>query len=158
MQLERTPILMPEFIHNNPCSECGASPNRGKTCTDHYHACLALEYPNPTYGRVHHFTVLAYQLQHPSQLSAVGWQAMQKLLGRFLQESISPEKMRVQLRKQMQYKSFSMVKGEPVPDLTWKWSKTILDVRQDHAEMYCADVRAWAESVYNDIKQHEEVS
>ena len=145
----------PEATH---CSECGGQFTAGETCTDRYHACLALEYPNPAYAQVHHFTVLAYMLQHPSQLSAAGWQAMKQLLGRFLQEGISPTRMQELLQKQMQHKSFSMVKGEPMPTPTWNWRKTVLDVRQDNAEMYCADVRAWAESVHNDLLQHEEVT
>ena len=134
------------------CTECGAQPTAEETCTDRYHACLALEYPNPAYGQVHHFTVLAYMLQHPSQLSADGWQAMCQLLARFLNEGISPARMRQLLQQQMQNKSFSVVKGTPAGQPAWTWSKTIMEVRLDDSTTYCADMHAWAEAVHNDVQ------
>ena len=138
------------------CPECGGQFTAGETCTDRYHACLALEYPNPAYGQVHHFTVLAYMLQHPQQLSADGWQAMRQLLRQFLLDGISPARMRqlIQQQQKTQPKSFSMVKGEPAVQPRWAWSKTIMDVRLDTPTIYCADVRAWAEAIHNDIQQN----
>lgn len=138
------------------CPECGGQFTAEETCIDHYHACLALEYTDSAYfGPVHHFTVLAYKLQHPSQLSAAGWQAMRQLLGRFLDDDISPARMRQLLQRQMQNKSFSMVKGTPAVQPTWTWRKTVMDVRLADPITYCADVRAWAEAVYQDIQQKE---
>jgi len=137
------------------CPECGGQFTIDETCTDRYHACLALEYPDPAYGQVHHFTVLAYTLQHPSQLSADGWQAMRNLLDRFLSEGISPARMRQLLQQQMPHKSFSMVKGEPAAQPPWTWCKTVMDVRLDDPPTYCADVRAWAKAVHHDIQQKE---
>ena len=78
---------------------------------------------------------------------------MQLLLGRFLHEEISPQKMREQLQKQMQHKSFSLVEGSPAPQPAWNWLKTILDVRLVNPNVYCADIHAWAEAVHNDIQQ-----
>jgi hypothetical protein len=137
------------------CPECGGQFTAEETCTDRYHACLALEYPDPAYGQVHHFTVLAYMLQHPSQLSADGWLAMHQLLGQFLVDDISPARMRQLLQQPMQNKSFSMVKGAPAAQPDWNWTKTIMDVRLDDPTTYCADVRAWAEAVHHDIQQKE---
>ena len=135
------------------CPECGGQFTAEETCTDRYHACLALEYTNPAIGQVHHFTVLAYMLQHPSRLSADGWQAMCNLLDRFLSEDISPARMRQRLQHQVKNKSFSMVKGEPAAQPTWVWRKTVMDVRLADADTYCADVRTWAEAVHHDIQQ-----
>ena len=134
------------------CPECGAAVTAGETCTDRYHACLALEYTDGAYfGSVHHFTVLAYNLQHPSQLSADGWHAMRHLLHRFLSENISPARMRQLLQGKMAHKSFSMVKGAKLGTLNVVWHKTIMDVRLDSSENYCADIRAWAEAVHKDL-------
>ena len=137
------------------CPECGGLFTAEETCADHYHACLALEYTDPAYyGPVHHLTVLAYMLQHPSRLSADGWQAMHNLLARFLSEDVSPARMRQQLQNQVKNKSFSLVKGEPAAQPTWAWNKTVMDVRLADADTYCADVRAWAEAVQNNIQQN----
>ncbi|MCC6602392.1 MAG: hypothetical protein IT327_04235 [Anaerolineae bacterium] len=137
-----------------PCPECGAQPAGEATCTDRYHACMALELTNPDYGAVHHFTVPAYMLQHPSRLSADGWRAMAQILHEFLVGGVSPARMRQLVRQQQknQPKSFSMVKGRAAERPSWTWRKTIMDVRLDDPTSYCADVRTWAEAVYKDIQ------
>ena len=33
------------------------------------------------------------------------------------------------------------------------WTRTILDVRTEDAETYCADVTAWARSVLEDVRE-----
>lgn len=137
-----------------PCPECGAQPAGEETCTGRYHACMALELTDPAYGAVHHFTVPAYMLQHPSHLSADGWRAMAQILHEFLVEGVSPARMRQLVRQQQkkQPKSFSMVKGRAAERPSWTWRKTIMDVRLDDPTSYCADVRTWAEAVHKDIQ------
>jgi hypothetical protein len=41
--------------------------------------------------------------------------------------------------------------GIPVIDKT-TWTKTILDVRAENAEMYCKDINAWARSVLEEAE------
>ena len=144
---------MTELTPRTHCPECGGKFAAEETCTDRYHACMALELTDPDYGAVHHFTVPAYMLQHPSQLSADGWQAMVQILHEFLVDGVSPVRMRQLLQQPMQNKSFSMVKGAPAAQPDWNWAKTIMDVRLDDPTIYCADVRAWAEAVHHDIQQ-----
>ncbi len=117
---------------------------------------MALELTDPGYGAVHHFTVPAYMLQHPSQLSADGWQAMAQILHQFLVEGVSPAQMRqiIQQQQKIRPKSFSLVKGTPAAQPDWHWTKTIMDVRLDEPKTYCADVRVWAEAVHADIQLH----
>jgi hypothetical protein len=138
------------------CPECGGQFTAEETCTDRYYACMALELTDPSYGAVHHFTVPTYMLQHPSQLSADGWQAMCQILHQFLVEGVAPARMRqiIQQQQKTRPKSFSMVKGPPAAQPTWNWTKTIMDVRLDDATTYCDDVRAWAEAVHHDIQQN----
>ncbi|MCA9917844.1 MAG: hypothetical protein KC445_07835 [Anaerolineales bacterium] len=137
------------------CPECGGPFTAEATCTDRYHACMALELTDPAYGAVHHFTVPAYMLQHPSHLSAAGWQAMAQILHDFLVAGVSPARMRQLIRQQqkMQPKSFSLVKGGVAERPFWPWRKTIMDLRLDDPATYCADVRAWAEAVHHNIQQ-----
>lgn len=144
---------MTEPLPATHCPECGGQLTAEETCTDRYHACMALELTDPAYGAVHHFTVPAYMLQHPSQLSADGWQAMAQILHEFLVAGVSPARMRqlIQQQQKTQRKSFSLVKGRGAERPSWTWRKTIMDVRLDNPDVYCADIRAWAEAVHNDI-------
>jgi hypothetical protein len=147
---------MKKSISTAHCPECSGRFTAEETCADRYHACLALEYTDPAYyGPVHHLTVLSYKLQHPSQLSADGWQAMRGLLDRFLSADISPVRMRQLLQQQLKNKSFNMVKGAPTAQPDWNWTKTIMDVRLGNATTYCADVRAWAKAVHCDLQQKD---
>ena len=35
------------------------------------------------------------------------------------------------------------------------WTKTILDVRTENAEVYCEDIKAWAKSALEDVQGFE---
>ena len=119
---------------------------------------MALELTNPDYGAVHHFTVPAYMLQHPSRLSADGWQAMAQILHEFLVDGVSSARMRqlIQQQQKTRPKSFSIVKGSPAERPSWTWTTTIMAVRLEDPALYCADVRAWAEAVHYDIQQNSQ--
>lgn len=137
------------------CPECDGQFNAEETCADRYYACMALELTDPGYGAVHHFTVPAYMLQHPSHLSAEGWQAMRQVLHQFLVDGVSPAQMRriIQQQQKTEPKSFNLVKGISTARPNWTWNQSILDVRLDDPETYCTDVRAWAEAVHYDIQK-----
>lgn len=145
---------MTETLTITHCPECGGLFTAEETCTDRYHACMALELTDSAYGAVHHFTVPAYMLQHPSHLSAAGWQAMAQILHEFVVAGVSPARMRqvIQQQQKTQSKSFSLVKGRAAERPSWTWNKTIMDVHLNDPAGYCADVRAWAEAVHNDIQ------
>jgi hypothetical protein len=129
------------------CPECGA-PDR--LCQTHFDEFLVLDFTDPGYGAVHHLTVTTYMLQHSSKLSREGWLHERELLREFLVEKKPPAYIRKQNRdlvdsgkRKFKIKSTT---GLPVIDKT-NWSKTILDVRMENAEVYCEDVIAWARSV-----------
>ena len=42
--------------------------------------------------------------------------------------------------------------GSPVINKT-TWTKTILDIRPENAEIYCEDLTAWARSVLEDVAE-----
>jgi hypothetical protein len=89
------------------CAECGAPWTAEDNCTQRYHRFLALELSNPEYGVVHHLTVATYMLQHPSQLSLQGWQAMREQLRQFLDEGLRPEEARARIRKSAAFQARS---------------------------------------------------
>jgi hypothetical protein len=130
------------------CPECGAPE---ALCQTRFDECLALEFSDPGgYGSVHNLTVAAYMLQHSSRLTKEGWLFERSLLREFLLEGKSPALVRQENRQALdsgkrQFKIKSRT-GQPVVAKT-AWTKTILEVRTENAEIYCADVTEWAKAV-----------
>jgi hypothetical protein len=139
------------------CPECGALSGAPGTeedsCTDRFHRFLILEFGDPEYGAVHHLTVATYMLQHPSRLSRKGWLEMRALLARFLEEGISPQAMRAEMRAEVDrgQRTWSLVKG-PRMELPegFSWSLTILSVDDRNAAQYRLDVERWARQALAD--------
>jgi hypothetical protein len=128
------------------CPECGAPE---AACQARFDEFLALEFTETGYGAVHHLTVAAYMLQHSSQLTREGWLHMRGLLREFLVEKKPPAFIRKQNRDfvdsgKRDFKIKSKT-GQPVIAKT-TWAKTIVEVRAENAEIYCAEVTAWARS------------
>lgn len=120
------------------CNECGAA-----GCQDAFDECLALEFRNPDYFAVHHLTVAAFTVQHPSLLSAHGWRSAVALLREFALERSTPG----QVRRRVRPEGPSLARGEQVRLDHLPWSSTISDVGTTTADVYCRDIRAWARSV-----------
>jgi hypothetical protein len=132
------------------CPECGAD-----GCEERYHACLVQEFTDPGYGAVHHLTVAAYMLQHSSKLTKEGWEYERKLLRAFLVENQSPEQVRSRSKAVVDSgkRKFKIASKGGLPVIAKiMWAKTILDVRMENAESYCADVTEWASSVLENVK------
>ena len=135
------------------CPECGA-----ENCQARFDEFLVLEFTDAVYGAVHHLTVAAYMLQHSSKLTREGWLHMRWLLKEFLVENKSPAFIRKQNKDLVDSgkRKFKIASkdGWPVISKT-TWTKTILDVRTENAEVYCADVTEWAKSALKDAKELE---
>jgi hypothetical protein len=127
------------------CPECGAF-----DCQSRFDEFLVLEFTDPGYGAVHHLTVAAYMVQHSIKLTREGWLHERELLREFLVENKPPAFIRKQNRDLVDSgkRKFKIASrdGKPVIQKS-VWTKTILDVRTENAEVYCADVTAWARSV-----------
>ncbi len=126
------------------CAECGAPDN---ACEQRFNECLAKEFEDPRYGRVHNFTVSTYMLQHSSKLTREAWLYERDLLREFILGGKSPEEIRKERqdfvdsgKRTFKIKSRT---GQPVIPQT-RWAKTVLDVRLDNPVDYCEDVLAWA--------------
>lgn len=128
------------------CPECGAP---DISCKPRFDEFLILEFTDAGYGAVHHLTVAAYMLQHSSRLTREGWLHMRELLREFLVENKPPENVRKQNRDLVDSgkRKFKITSKDGLPVINKsKWTRTILDVRAENAEIYCADMTAWARS------------
>ena len=134
------------------CPECGAVDN---LCRSRFDEFLVLEFSDMGYGEVHNLTVATYMLQHSSKLSLEGWLYERDLLREFIVEKKSPSLVRQQVKDSVDSGKrtfkFKSKDGKPVISKT-SWTKTILDVRWENAEVYCADVNSWATAVLEDAE------
>jgi hypothetical protein len=135
------------------CPECGA---RDTLCQERFDEFQALEFTDAAYGAVHHLTVAAYMVQHSSKLTREGWLHERELLREFLVENKPPAFIRKQNKDLVDSgkRTFKIKSsdGKPVINKT-SWTKTILDVRVENAQVYCDDVKAWARSVLEDAER-----
>ncbi|HSA99830.1 MAG TPA: DUF5946 family protein [Anaerolineales bacterium] len=134
------------------CPECGASDNLCQTRFDEF---LVLEFTDAGYGAVHNLTVATFMLQHSSRMSKEGWLFERELLREFVVEKKSPDLMRQQNKDSVDSGKrtfkFKSKDGKPVINKS-TWTKTILDVRTENAEVYCEDITAWAKSALEDVE------
>jgi hypothetical protein len=116
------------------------------------------ELTDPAYGAVHHLTVAAYMLQHSSKLSRQGWLETRRILRAFLVGNQSPAEIRKQDGRRVEAGQrdwkIASPDGNPVIRKS-AWSKTILYIRLDSSQAYCADVAAWASAVLAEAEQLE---
>ena len=134
------------------CPECGAPDN---VCQTRFDEFLVLEFTDPGYGAVHNLTVCTFMVQHSSRMSKEGWMYERQLLREFVVEKKSPSLIRQQVRKSVDSgkRTFTFKSKTGVPVIIKStWTKTILDVRVESAEIYCADINAWAKAALEDAE------
>ena len=134
------------------CPECGAPETLCKVRFDEF---LALEFSDMGYGAVHNLTVATYMIQHSSKMSLEGWLYERDLLREFIVEKKSPSLIRQQVKDAVDSgkRTFKFKSKDGLPVINKSiWTKTILDVRTENTEVYCADVTAWARSVLDDVQ------
>lgn len=119
---------------------------------------LFWEWEFPSLGEVHHLMVLCFHLQHPQLYSPEGLVYARQLLNQFVEKGEMPADVR--------HRSWCHVNSD---GRDWKitgtpasygkyedpvaWSMTAVDVVAGGPENYCQSVRAWAQSVYQVLKQ-----
>src|SRR5687768_1797504 len=137
------------------CPECGAPDHLCQTRFDEF---LILEFEDAGYGAVHHLTVATYMLQHSSKLTREGWLHERELLREFLVEKKPPAFIRKQNKDMVDSgkRKFKIKSRNGLPVITkTAWTKTILDVRAENAQVYSQDVTAWARSVLEEAEAIE---
>jgi hypothetical protein len=141
------------------CSECGAVWLDGNTCQDYFHQMLFWENENPEYGEVHHLMVLSFHLQHPGLLSLEGLQEAADLLIEFLERGSTPRQVRNSRRSKVSsgkrdWKIIATGASKGAYSRPIQWAMTAANVVAEGRENYCANVRRWAENIYealNDV-------
>ncbi len=134
------------------CEECGAPED---TCEARFQECLAKEFEDPNYGKVHNLTVSAYMLQHSSKLTREGWLYERDPLREFLVGNKPPEQIRIEKKDLVDSgkRSFKIKSRTGLPLIPGvNWSKTVLDLRLERPEDYCTDVIAWAGATLKDAE------
>ena len=136
------------------CPQCGATLSPDQTCQDLFNVGQLKEVEQPDYYAVHHLSVPCYMLQH-NVYSREGWPVVRNLLRQFIAGEMTPAMVRKQNRSKFDsgQRKWSITKGPKLPGVEdIQWTFTVSDVRLDTAEIYCADVRRWAESVLQDTE------
>lgn len=134
------------------CPECGAP---DQLCQTRFDEFLVLEFTDAGYGAVHHLTVATFMVQHSSRMTREGWMYERELLREFLVENKPPAFIRKQNKDLVDSgKRTFKIKSRDGKRIIEKstWSKTILDVRTENADVYREDVNAWAMSVFEDAQ------
>lgn len=136
------------------CAECGAPWTAEDNCEEQFHRFLVLEFTDPDYGAVHHLTVAAYMLQHPSRLSLKGWQAIRELLGQFVEDGVSPAEVRTRRQKSVdnRHRLWSFKKGPRLQlPSAFAWTQTILSIDDATAAQYRENIEQWARQTLADV-------
>ena len=137
------------------CPECGAPDNLCQTRFDEF---LVLEFTDAAYGAVHQLTVATFMVQHSSRMTREGWMYERELLRDFIVEKKSPATIRKQIKDNVDSGKrtfkFKSKTGLPVIEKS-SWTKTILDVRTENAEVYREDISAWGRSSLEDVERLE---
>ncbi len=135
------------------CAECGAPDG---ACEARFNECLAKEFEDARYGRVHNLTVSTYMLQHSSKLTREGWLYERNLLRECLVNGKAPETIRVERKDKLDsgHRAFKIRSrtGQPVIPRT-EWSKTIMSLRLEEPGHYCEDVIDWARATLQDCER-----
>jgi hypothetical protein len=140
------------------CPECGSPWPGGISCRDHFEQMLAWEFEYPEVNTVHHLTVACYHIQHPSLYSPEGLRGAIRLLSEFLDGRVTPQEVRRRDSHKLdsgarKYK----IKGTPVSHGAYShpvhWTMTAADVIAGGPGLYDQNVKKWARSVLNAIKE-----
>ena len=137
------------------CPQCRAAYATSETCQDRFDAGQLAEIEQPTMYAVHHLSVPCYMLQH-NAYSYPGWVEVRELLSKFVYGGWTPNMARRQARvsADSRHRTWSFTKGPKLPGVEdIAWNCTIADVRLTPSELYCADVRRWAESILADSEE-----
>lgn len=116
--------------------ECG-EPDAAD-CRAAFEAALAVEFGHPEYFEVHHLTVAAYQVQHPSTHPAP---EAYDVLRRFLDEGVAPRQMRRDLAANR------VPSGEGRVPAPSAGARRLTGVRLENPATYRADIEQYARSV-----------
>ena len=140
------------------CPDCGAAWQQGLTCQDHFHQMLFWEAEDPTLGEVHHLMVLGYHLQHPGLYSPQGLEHAMDLLVAFLEKGQHPQQVRQGMRGAVDsgarvWTVTARPDSQGAYPYPLRWGMTADQVVAGGPQAYCRNVRAWAQSILDTLKE-----
>jgi hypothetical protein len=140
----------PEMI----CPDCGAGMKDDLTCQEMYDELLAREFSDPACGKVHHLTVLCYDIQHPGSFSQESLDWSISALTAAVQEQLGGDDLlRVNRKRLAEEKGAAILRkdGSLSEVLRDHWTMTVADVYAASPEGHADRVRAWARVIVGDL-------
>jgi len=122
----------------HPCVDCGAA-----GCEARFHACLAADFSDPAYGRVHHLVVPTYGLQH-------GWYSAvyEPWAVEFLHDHLDrPPSDHERRSIRAAADGPTQVRDRQPRHRAVDWPRHVGHVDLTSADTYVTTVRRWADSV-----------
>ena len=140
------------------CHECGAPIDDGKECRDYLNEMIAWDFADFNgVGKIHHLTVLAYNLQHPSVYSQKGLENAKASLQEFILNPSSFQKHDKVNRKNLSsdvrdWKITGTLEDRGVYSMQPHWTILASDVVKDGLGAYVDNVKKWSESVLSALE------
>jgi hypothetical protein len=111
-------------------------------------------------GQIHHLTVLCYYLQHPSHYSPQALQKAKNILKDVIEKNFSDKDIYQKEsdvfssdKRKWSVEGTTTNHGEYGSDIHWKM--TVYEVVKDGLDRYPENVKKWAHTIYEDIKQSD---
>ncbi len=145
------------------CPECGATHSHNQTCNDDLNTLLVWETKDPAKWEAHHLMVLSYHLQHPTMYSQDGLNAASKLLAEFIETNTTPEQVRRRDRTRLNSNRRTYkITSSSTPYAHYKhpvhWPMTVADIIAGGPDNYMTNIKAWARSIYDQLKATENLT
>lgn len=146
-------------MHDRKCPECGSLLDDVAECRDYLNEMIRWDFEDFIgVGKVHHLTVLSYNLQHPSQYSPQGLEDAKASLQEFL---INPESFKEHdawNRKMLasdvrDWKITGTPEDHGEYEMVPVWKMTASDVVKGGLSEYVENVKEWASSVLESLKE-----
>ncbi|MCE9643052.1 MAG: DUF5946 family protein [Candidatus Andersenbacteria bacterium] len=140
------------------CVECGAPLDDGKECRDYLHEMITWDFEDFNgVGKIHHLTVLAYNLQHPSLYSRKGLENAKVSLQEFVRnpssfrehDELHKESLASDVRD---WKITGTAEDRGAYPVKPDWTILASDVVRGGLGAYVDNVKKWSESVLSALE------
>lgn len=139
------------------CPECGAALLNVAECRDYLNEMVKWDFEDFTgVGRIHHVTVLSYNLQHPSVYSPKGLEYAKKSLVEFIKNPMDYTAHGMRDRESLGFEVRDWkITGTPENHGEYvtkpEWKMVASDVVQGGLAAYVENVKKWSASVIESL-------
>ncbi|MES2225772.1 MAG: DUF5946 family protein [Patescibacteria group bacterium] len=148
-------------MFDEKCSECGSSLRGVAACREYLNEMIRWDFEDFTgVGKVHHLTVLSYNLQHPSLYSSKGLEDAKSSLPEFLAnpESFKAHDERNRNRLSSDVRDWKIT-GTPDDHGSYAtapiWKIAAADIVREGLPDYVENVKKWALSVLHSLEESD---